>query len=488
MRKFLLSSAALLGATTGMASLAVAQTLPPTISEGIVSKPEPVQAANNSNNYQPAFLPGGVPNPTPGTIVVHFNGRVLSYFYDEASSFDKSPNLGPNTGTPAKVQNYGILNYMRLFAGVDGLATNGLKYGASIEIRANVGPTNGSSANSGSSANTFSNTLYVRRQFVYFGSTTTGLFRFGQADGVTGIFDNGITTFQNFDNGAWNGDLPGVVPGNAEPAFPFFSQQGAEYGSAKLVYLSPQFAGFDIGLHYAPSSAVGQNGYNTVSLTQATNANLNAQQCSIAAQGCANLGSSGNVNDGARFKNQYVGGIRYQNKFGDLAAYGYAAYVGSGHVNYTGTSAFQQYDGLSVGDFGAALTYAGVTVGGHYTYGNFNGAEALKPRGGKKGDVWLVGAQYAVGPFTIGASYYRFFSQGSPNLVGISHRAETGLAAGLTYGIAPGISLFASYLYGDRRQRDFNFQTGVAGTSADPQLFHNTAHDQVGAIGTIVKW
>ena len=75
------------------------------------------------------------------------------------------------------------------------------------------------------------------------------ILRFGQADGPFGIFDNGVTTFQGFDDGGWNGDLPGAaIPGNAGPQFPFLSQQGAEYGSSKLVYLSPQLAGFDFGL------------------------------------------------------------------------------------------------------------------------------------------------------------------------------------------------------------------------------------------------
>ena len=31
---------------------------------------------NNNNNYQAPMLPGALANPTPGTIVVHFNGKV----------------------------------------------------------------------------------------------------------------------------------------------------------------------------------------------------------------------------------------------------------------------------------------------------------------------------------------------------------------------------------------------------------------------------
>lgn len=467
MRKLLLGTAATAAALAGAAGAASAQTtLPPTYSEGVPSKPQPVQGANNSNNYQPAFLPGGVANPVPGSIVVRLNGRVLAYGFDAGSSFDRTAGTGATNAGAAKIQQHGILGFLRLYAGVDGLAANGLKYGASIEIRTNSdGALAGSTANSGSSGSTTRETLFARREFVYFGTETAGIFRVGQADGVTGIFDNGVTTFQNFDDGGWNGDLPDVTVGNASPTFPFLSQQGAEYGSSKVVYLSPQFAGFDFGVQYAPSNSSIQNG-----------------NVAIASTGAENLASSSTALDGARYKNQYTAGVRYQNKFGDLAVYGYGAYVGSGHVNYTGTAAGQQFNGLSVGDFGAAVTYAGFTIGGHYMVGDINGAEALQPKGGIQGEVWLGGVQYAAGPLTIGASYYDYTSQGSPSLVKISQRHEKAAAAGLTYGIAPGFSLFTSYLYGTRHQGDFNFASGAVGTA------NNNVQAQAVAVGTIVKW
>jgi len=60
-----------------------------------------------------------------------------------------------------------------------------------------------------------------------------------------GLFDLGVTTFQNFDTGGWDSDLTGTIPGNAQLAFPFSSLQGAEYIPSKFVYLSPKIAGFD---------------------------------------------------------------------------------------------------------------------------------------------------------------------------------------------------------------------------------------------------
>lgn len=495
MRNLLLGGAAITAAAAAFAGVASAQTtLSPTYSEGVPSTPLPVQGANDSNNYQAASLPGGVANPVPGSVVVRFNGRVLAYGFDQANSFDKTVSAT----APAKLNNYGYLGYMRLYSGVDGLAANGLKYGAAIEIRVNEGPTAGSSSNDNSSANSHSSTLYVRRQFVYFGTDTAGIIRAGQADSVNGIFDNGVTTFQNFDNGAWNGDLPGAFPGNAQIAFPFLSQSGADYDYAKVVYLSPQFAGFDVGVQFAPTNSVAtsENNVDVASLAAPTSTTLT--QCAIAASGCPNLASSGVLGDSARFKNEYAAGVRYQNRIGDLALYGYGAYVGSGHVNYTGLNVikgvqqFQGFNGLSAGDGGAAITYAGFTVGGHVLYGDINGAMALQPKGGVTGLAWLGGVQYAIGPLTLGASYYDFSSQGSPNLVHLTQRHETGTAAGLTYGIAPGFSLFTSYLYGTRHQGGFDFQTSAASTAKELNSVgaheYNSIQSQVFAVGTIVKW
>ena len=69
--------------------------------------------------------------------------------------------------------------------------------------------------------------------------------------------------------------------------------------------------------------------------------------------------------------------MRYQGTFGPVGVYGFGTYIGSGHVNYTGTAAAAitaeggpslaqgsrytgQYKGLSAGFAGVALTWAGV--------------------------------------------------------------------------------------------------------------------------------
>ena len=80
MRKFLLASVAALG-TGGLIGTAVAQTPvvgAPTQGQTAFPMATPNASANNNNNFQPAMLPGVVANPTPGTIVIHMNARVLT--------------------------------------------------------------------------------------------------------------------------------------------------------------------------------------------------------------------------------------------------------------------------------------------------------------------------------------------------------------------------------------------------------------------------
>ena len=59
---------------------------------------------------------------------------------------------------------------------------------------------------------------------------------------------------------------------------------------------------------------------------------------------------------------------------------------------------------------------------------------------------------------------------------------DTGLAAGGTFSVAPGLSFYLSYLYGQRHQLGFNFNTDEPGTA------NNNVNGQVFALGTVLKW
>jgi predicted porin len=474
MRELLLATTTVLASAICYGTVTMAQTAPPAPTEGVVASPLPVQAANNSNNS--SVIPGnGFPTPAPGTIVIHLNGRVAYAVVDSKTSLDNISGGAP----AAKLDPVSFLGFLRLYPGIDGMATNGLRYGASVEIRQDFGPTAGSTANSGGSANSFNSTLFVRRAFTYLASDNVGIVRLGQGDGIIGLFDLGVTTFQNFDTGGWDGDFSGSLPGNANVAFPFPALQGTEYVPAKFVYMSPKLFGFDFGFAFAPNSAALQD-LPTVNSLTSTAPTLTT--CAVAASGCAALASSTVPLDGSRFRDFTETGLRYQSHIGPVGVNAFGIYVNSGHVNVSPAVAGSQFDGLSYGDMGLTFDYGGFTVGGHATTGRYNGVNALAPKGGVGGEAWLVGAQYANGPIVVGASWFDYSSQGSPLTVGISQRREQGFAAGATYTLAPGLFLDLSYLYGTRHQGDFDFVTGAKAET------NNNVKAQALILGTIVKW
>ncbi len=474
MRNVLLTATTMLASAMGYCTPTMAQTAPPAPTEGVIASPLAVQAANNYNNSQVVPSPG-FPTPTPGTIVIHLNGRVAVGVAESNTNLDHIGGVAP----AAKLDPTSFIGFMRLYPGVDAMATNGMRYGASVEIRQDFGPTVGNTANSGGSANSFSSTLFVRRAFTYVASDNLGIVRLGQGDGPIGLFDLGVTTFQNFDTGGWDGDFSGSIPLNANVNFPFAALQGTEYVPAKFVYLSPKLLGFDFGFSFAPNSAPLQDQPNINSLTSTAGT---LTTCAFAASGCPALASSTVVLDGSRPRDFTETGIRFHNNLGPVDVTAFGIYVNSGHVNVSPAVAGSQFEGLSYGDMGLALNYAGFTVGGHLTTGRLNGVNALQPKGGVGETAWLAGAQYANGPIVVGASWFDFTSQGSPVTVGIAQRREQGFAAGATYNVAPGLSLIASYLYGTRHQGDFDFVTSTKAPT------HNDTRAQAFILGSVVKW
>jgi hypothetical protein len=538
MRKFLLASVATLG-TGGLAGAALAQTPPGAPVPAPLSAPAPISGpigaptqgqqawpaapaptayVNNNNNYQAPMLPGALANPTPGTIVVHFNGKVQIDVQGSWTSLDNHlvtatarPLIGNATTAPAgspggpaiaagamtptatavgnngigsvKLQPQSVESFGRIYAGGDGMATNGLRYGAAIEIRQNFTGQISGSGSSGASGYSSLETLYVRRAFTYFAGDNWGIVRAGQADGLIGIFDNGVTTFQFLPTGNLNGGDATNFAQNASAPFVFMGQAGNEYDNAKLVYLSPQIAGFDFGLQYAPSTANGngQGGSNLSLNNSITGSGTGTGLgCTIANTGCPNLSSGPGIQDGARALNQTAVGVRYQGAFGSLGLLAYGVYMISQAADYTGLttpailgttttpgSKFNgTYNGLSIGSGGVAATFAGFTVGGNIIGGKMNGQMGLQPSGGAPLLGVLAGAKYVYGPFTVGIVGEEYWEQGTVTLAGLSQRRARGLSTGVGFTVAPGFSLFAEYLYMDQQQSGFNFLTGATGVGA----------------------
>jgi len=196
--------------------------------------------------------------------------------------------------------------------------------------------------------------------------------------------------------------------------------------------------------------------------------------------------------------------IRYRGTFGGFGIAATAGYIESANVkdNQAGVAynsnplqnggvIRNNFDGLNIGDFGLALTYGGLSVGGKYQVGRVNGQWALVPRGLVNGEAMLGGFSYTYGPLIVGAHYLVYTSAGDVgNAANGRQRREQGVAAGGTYSLAPGLSLFLSYLWSKRRQNGYDFVTGQGVNTANPGgvRFNNKVTSQLISLGTAFSW
>jgi hypothetical protein len=473
-----------------MVGMASAQNSPPpnpllNDTQGTVVTPENGGSYTfGDNNYMSGTMAkGAVANPTPGTMVIRLGVRV---FVDASLNYSNLNQVGTD-----KLYAQQFSEFMRIYPGVDAMAANGLRYGAAVELRQNFGAPTGTTGANGGTGYTSTQTVYVRRAFVYAAGDAWGIVRFGEMDGLIGTYDNGGQTtgvYLSPTGTIVGGDLQSTGVGNAFMTPFFAAQSGNEYGNTKVVYLSPSLAGFDFGFQYAPNPF---NGYA-----------IGAGGCPSAGGGtaCPNLSSTATTNGGnfgSRTMNQYAVGARYTGVVGGLGVLAYGVYMGSGVVNYTGpqTAAVLgtttvpgsrytgKFDGLSLGSFGVNLTYAGFSVFGNTLFGAVNGILAARPTGGVHGVGWVGGVKYVAGPFSIGALYGGFDSQGSQLLTGVTQRHENVFYTAATYTVAPGMVAFLDYVYGTRYQGGFNFATNAAGSPA-----FNHVRSQGVMLGTAVKW
>jgi hypothetical protein len=419
-----------------------------------------------------------------------------------------------------KQDTYGFIEYVRLFPGFDGRTAGGLKYGASIEIRQdNTVAPGGGDAGTVSAVDTQRGNLYVRREWGYLGTDQLGVLRFGTIDDVSSLYLTGV--LENFNDGGWNGDVRYGLATNAQLRWPF-PDDGSSYETNKLVYLSPSFAGFDFGVSFEPSTAGANIDDGNCSAANAS-ATIGTTPVTVPAPitsivGCDRLESTTVSLESARRRNTVDALLRYRHAFDNgigIAVTG--SYTGGGHVNYVGPyytasgSEFVRpvtYNGLSMADTGAAVTYGGLLVGANYEFGRFSNALAsgtsqsfsLQPVGAKPADAWTAGASYTFGPAIIGASWvatdsagaYSYSAAATPAASavtkGLGQRREEGLNAGGTLKVAPGLGVFLTYLYDERKQSGYDFVDSEIVAGSDEATTGNKVRAQALTLGTSLTW
>jgi hypothetical protein len=322
-----------------------------------------------------------------------------------------------------------------------------------------------------------------------------GLIRIGQGFSANALMQTGLN--DEFDDGGWVGTQSGgLAPSATGPTWPW-ADSGNEYQAARIGYLSPVWAGFDVVSTFAPNNLPATSGGDT---------------CTSVYTGCISQSTSNIASDLARYRNEFEIGLRYRNAFGPIGLAVSGVYTVSAPTNagFNGGvvvspsaagsgGAPLRYNGLSMGMVGAEITINKyLAIGANTLFGDYNGSWGLQAKPGyclavgscqtnaTTAIAWVAGARFTIPqlPSTIGGSFFDYKYQGQPGLP--TQRTSAGLDLGATYGLGPGAILVAEYLWGYNYQGGYNFltnqDTGTGGTQ------NNKVSEQIALMGIALRF
>lgn len=419
MRKILLGTTAVVGAALLGLNAAQAQT--------------PAQAPVTLDRYL-AGEPRGTPSPTtgvpgsaaaPGTFGVRLGGYfeftagwVFDSYDRQAVLINTLPGGALNTRSRDKLD---FRSDAEIVVIVNGAAANGLRYGAQIELQID----NIFASGAGTGVDT-------DEVWGYVASPTLGTLQFG--DGDSAASQMAVTlpgaVQQLGMSSQWDEFIAIAVDGNRY----IVADINDGNDSTKVVYLSPQFFGFDFGVSYNPNRREGEEFRSITGALQRDPNDSLRDELSLAA--------------------------RYRGTFGNI---GVAAGLAAHFIDAQATSNAPGVARLQdVREYQAGLNVSGFgfTVGGMYRWGRYGGVTATPLRSGlDSSSTWGVGATYVTGPIAVGGFYARAERDNGP---GLSNRTQQVWGFGASYLLAPGMELFANYTNVKDRNLAINTTTASA--------------------------
>jgi len=360
---------------------------------------------------------------------VRVGGFMVTMFNYVNDDLDKASGAGSLTG----VAGAGLVsrdktdfrNELEVQVFVTGKAANGLSYGGVIEFQ-----------NDNSGASGAGSVVDIDEAYVFVSSPTLGTLRFGEEDSAASLLQvrhpqiTGLGSDGDWDDGilgsaARTGGGPSLLTGVSD---------GND--STKIVYLSPQFFGFDFGFSYSPNTGEGER------ITRGRN--FDAFSTTVASP---NVPVNNLQRDPTDLSNELSGGIRYRGSFGNVGIA--ASFVGQRADAATSTTAgaaiTPSLRDITAYSAGLQVSAFGFTVGGEYTWGNYSGisvARAPLAAGRDASQLYVLGATYVTGPLSFGAWYG---SADQDNGGALKDREQTSFGIGAAYTIAPGLEVFGSY-------------------------------------------
>ncbi|PWC36216.1 porin [Azospirillum sp. TSO35-2] len=297
-------------------------------------------------------------------------------------------------------------NRFRLTITPTAKADNGLEYGARLRLRAANGTSNARSTD-------------ADRAFI-FANGTFGTIQAGQINGLSdeyGVIGPNVEGIEGSPDAQY---LNYYVNATGAP-YVLGSLRTLESGDAstKLIYLTPSFAGFQVGAAYTP-------------VYGSSNTDVNRRKNSTAYR------DMGEVQ--ATYKGEFSGvGVEAS------AAYQFA-------------KAASGLEDLSSVHVGANVSYAGFKIGGSYAFSGDSGY-VKGTTGVDDQQIWIVGANYTLGPVILAATYTDAKGVDS-NFSGLNSRAHV-WQAGVTYTVAPGLTTGLEYSYLDNKVGTVNNDANI---------------------------
>ncbi len=438
MRKILLGTTAVVGAALLAPAVAVAQEAPTVRIGGFFRAYYGNTQQTGRNSTGPSTLPTGTGGAT-GNLPADSTGNIARLSKNDFS-------------TDAEVHVF-----------VNGKTANGLSYGAVVEIAFNQQEGRNIVQQR---ASTGKSTASIDEYYAFIASPTFGQIRFGDEDGpVGGLMNSGVVT--NFGSGGVYGDRESFVSRQANVRTT--TSPGALGDNTKIIYLSPQFFGFDFGASFAFNYGSGED------TGCPTNQSSGFCDSAYAFTGATAVGIAAAGGEYAARRNEYQAALRWR---GSLAGVGLAVtggYVGAGAARELSTAGTQAktLNDLGVYQVGAQASAYGFTVGAQYEHGDANFFWGNTQRGDRPMDQFFTGASYTMGPFTIGGNYVISTLEGASrgtysaalsnasggrnnfvaNPAGSALMRRIGWGVGGNYRLAPGLDVlaeFSSYTVAER--------------------------------------
>jgi len=471
MRKILLGTTAVVSAAFGAAVItpAAAQDAP-TVRIGGAMQVYYGLIQQNGASSNPGNTPGVTFNSTP------FNGSSGGTANAVGIVNPLIPGVANSGGNFARLGKSDFISLPTVSVLVSGKSALGFQYGATITIGFNTQEGN---LSIGNRVGVGRGTAVADEAYLELAHPRFGQIRAGDEDGVMGGLMN-----SGFITNLGSGGVYGVWENFQTRQNGNRTQTGAAQlgDNTKVIYMSPQFFGFDFGVSYAPNGGgFGQSGCPSDTATSGCDR-------AYAFRGATGFAIAPAQSGGPMARrNEFQVAARYRGSFAGVGVAATVGYIGGGTARdmTEGGQQVRTMNGHDVWQFGAQASYLGVTLGANYQFGDYNFFWGNPVRGDRNGQSLNLGASYTAGPITIGSNFVTHLYEGgsrntfnpltgalTPNSVaagGAARQRRWAWAVGGNYRLAPGLDLIAEYVYSSVREQGRDLDVGRAGVQARGQ-------------------